>query len=446
MLSSPSSNKVYEVVSSQGAAAVTTAIGLCVAVVFSWVLERLFPTLAKNATSNSRATQWKFVAQAVFMLLVKRGVASALAHLKARWEAARRKVGAGRRPSVSVDEHITRRDDLEDLKRRLRTLETEGDDDDDDDSERNRAEGWHLLSRKTSPHLSSRQYVKSNAEDRITGYGSNSMQMLVKTTFEDVAFDDVADFFIDDSFRGRWDRCFVSAESVLEPTAERERDEKIFSAFSRDDGEEEEGAGACVGAGAANGGEVVRWVRKFPAFCGLREYVIARRSFVEEDETTGAKAVYVVTKSIDYDALKPKIKRVREYYSSWRIRAVPSPKTEGAMAVETALLHYEDLGFPNSIFKLAMRTFFGWFITGLETNGLREYVKHKSGRTGAGRDQEKRGGPLARSLSRGKGSGLGLGRVGKAGLCLARSAARRKWRVVGLALSASMVAAKKKQR
>ena len=42
------------------------------------------------------------------------------------------------------------------------------------------------------------------------------------------------------------------------------------------------------------------------------------------------------------------------------------------------MLHYEDLGVPNSILKLAVRTFFGWFVSGLEAHGLRDYVKRKS--------------------------------------------------------------------
>merc|ERR1711977_574477 len=127
-------------------------------------------------------------------------------------------------------------------------------------------------------------------------------------------------------------------------------------------------------------GEVVRWVRKFPAFCGQREYIIARRTFREKRDTQcgtcveNQRVAYVVSKSTDCD-LPPKIKRVKEYYSSWRIREMASAQRTGERAVEVMLLHYEDLGFPNSIFKLAMRTFFGWFITGLESNGLREYVK-----------------------------------------------------------------------
>ena len=54
---------------------------------------------------------------------------------------------------------------------------------------------------------------------------------------------------------------------------------------------------------------------------------------------------------------------------------------------EKTVLHYEDVGVPNSIFRLAMKTFFGWFIQGLETNGLREYVKQRG--SGQGRAKGK---------------------------------------------------------
>jgi len=246
--------------------------------------------------------------------------------------------------------------------------------------------GWKLLSKKVSPHLVSHQYVMSNAEDPLCGSRSPCMQMLVRTVFEGVSFEDVEDFFIDDSFRNRWDRCFVSSEKLIE-CHEKEEDERPSSQIK--------------------GGEVVRWVRKFPAFCGQREYIIARRTFREKRDTQcgtcveNQRVAYVVSKSTDCD-LPPKIKRVKEYYSSWRIREVASAQRTGERAVEVMLLHYEDLGFPNSIFKLAMRTFFGWFITGLETNGLREYVKTK----GEKKNNKGRGGvEMGSDMSSRKGKG-----------------------------------------
>eukprot|EP00213_Chloropicon_mariensis_P005413 CAMPEP_0197483388 /NCGR_PEP_ID=MMETSP1309-20131121/56773_1 /TAXON_ID=464262 /ORGANISM="Genus nov. species nov., Strain RCC998" /LENGTH=476 /DNA_ID=CAMNT_0043025989 /DNA_START=364 /DNA_END=1794 /DNA_ORIENTATION=- len=264
-------------------------------------------------------------------------------------------LGLGRKPVVKahrleplgMDAYLGKAH-LDDLKRRIEGL-------DGAQGEGKQEEGnWKHLSQKQSSQLSSHQWVCSNDDDRLCDFQSSGLQMLVKTVFEDVEFDDVRKFWIDDNFRANWDKCFVSSEKVLE--------------FQPGD---EQGQGQEEGdQDSASSGEIVRWVRKFPAFCSPREYIIARKSFYEEDTRTA----YVISKSVDYD-LPPKIKRVKEYYSSWRIRVVPSAREEGKWAVETMLLHYEDLGFPNSIFKLAMRTFFGWFITGLESNGLREYVK-----------------------------------------------------------------------
>jgi len=207
--------------------------------------------------------------------------------------------------------------------------------------------------------------------------------MLVKTVFEGVSFEDTRAFYFDDNFRGNWDRCFMSSEKVLECSCKASRrkglqGEGVAATGSAGADADEGSAGSVDGGMCSRCGHVVRWVRKFPAFCGPREYIIARRSFYDAETDTA----YVVSKSVDYD-LPPKLKRVKEYYSSWRIRVVPSAQRPGETAVETVLLHYEDLGVPNSIFKLAMRTFFGWFISGLESNGLREYVKQRRGGGGS---------------------------------------------------------------
>jgi len=228
--------------------------------------------------------------------------------------------------------------------------------------------------------------------------------MLVKTVFEGVSFEDTRAFYFDDNFRGNWDRCFMSSEKVLECSCKASRrkglqGEGVAATGSAGDDADEGSAGSVDGGMCSRCGHVVRWVRKFPAFCGPREYIIARRSFYDAETDTA----YVVSKSVDYD-LPPKLKRVKEYYSSWRIRVVPSVQRPGETAVETVLLHYEDLGVPNSIFKLAMRTFFGWFISGLESNGLREYVKQRRGggdtSSSASAKGGERGGKGARSQAK----------------------------------------------
>jgi len=254
--------------------------------------------------------------------------------------------------------HIGYRD-LDELKQNIDSIT------DLDSSAGLESRGWSSMSPpKSTPLLTSSGWVRSNGEHPVCGYTSASLQMLVKTVFEDVDFDDVVSFWIDDGFRNRWDRCFVSSESIS-------------------------GVSARGGtSGSPSDVEVVRWVRKFPAFCGAREYIIARRSFLEAESDT----VYVVTKAVDKCSIAPRIKRVKEYYSSWRIRRVPSEKCKGKFAVETMLLHYENLGFPHSIVRFALRTFFGWFIQGLESHGLREYVKTKNSKNLKGDVQRARKG------------------------------------------------------
>ena len=282
-------------------------------------------------------------------------------------------------PLESLGEEFIGRRDLLDLKRRIQSLEAqveEGKGKGGKSSTSSQNFPWKHLSQKQSAQLSSHQWVRSNGEEgnRLMNCPESSgLQMLVKTVFEGVDWKDVADFWINDDFRGNWDRCFVSSETVL-----KEQQEEQMNPNGKDT------AAAIKSKYNSKGVEVVRWVRKFPAFCGNREYIIARRSFYEEE----TNSVYVVSKSVDFD-MPPQIKRVKEYYSSWRIRVVPSPQSPGKLAVETVLLHYEDLGVPNSIFRLAMRTFFGWFITGLESNGLREFVRQKDEGFGMEKNKQK---------------------------------------------------------
>ena len=331
------------------------------------------PGLSSAASSSDRTTGFGFagrlvpglwgyeraartvvaVASAGFGALYLRRLLSSLVELRTSSSRRGSLEGGSGDSQVDLDEVVTRAD-LEDLKRRLDSLE--------DPKNAN----WKLMAKKESDQLSSRQFVQHNACDPLCSPASRAMQMLVRTSFEGVQQRDVERFYYDDTFRGKWDRCFVSSQRLV--------------------GCDEVGRGEEAIDGGA-GGEVVRWVRKFPAFCGLREYIIARRTFVEECQETGARTCYVVSKSVPCD-LPPKLKRVNEYYSSWRVRVVPSRHEGGPpFAVETVLLHYEDVGVPNSIFRLAMKTFFGWFIQGLETNGLREYVKQRG--SGQGRAKGK---------------------------------------------------------
>ncbi len=321
---------------------------------------------------------------------------------------------AGLEEEDAMEEFVSEAD-LRDFERRVNAVGGEG----EEAGVGTPGAAWTHLSRKESAHLTSHQWICSNAEDRLCGFQSGGLQMLVKTVFEGVSFEDVRAFWIDDDFRGNWDRCFMSAEKVLECSCAQRKAQGEAQGGSSGGGH-----GMCERCG-----HVVRWVRKFPAFCSPREYIIARRSFFDAE----TKSAYVVSKSVDFD-LPPKIKRVKEYYSAWRIRAVPSKQRPGEMAVETMLLHYEDLGVPNSIFKLAMRTFFGWFITGLESNGLREYVKQRHGQ----------------GKSKGKGKGARACPAGaaaqKGGLALApRGRESPRWKALALCAAALLVGAHQKR-
>jgi len=53
---------------------------------------------------------------------------------------------------------------------------------------------------------------------------------------------------------------------------------------------------------------------------------------------------------------KEKPRRVELYFSSWRIRSVQSPKQPGQQsACEVTLVHYEDMGIPKDVARVAVR-------------------------------------------------------------------------------------------
>ncbi|KAK3043468.1 hypothetical protein RJ639_002047, partial [Escallonia herrerae] len=176
-----------------------------------------------------------------------------------------------------------------------------------------------------------------------------------KTLFEDATPELVRDFFWDDEFRPKWDPMLAYF--------------KILEEWPR------------------TGTMIVHWIKKFPFFCSDREYIIGRRIW------EAGKTYYCVTKGVPYPALQrhDKPRRVDLYFSSWVIRpgkcfwirtwhackpsqfllniqivldhdwyihvldAVQSRKGDGQSACEVTLVHYEDMGIPKDVAKLALR-------------------------------------------------------------------------------------------
>lgn len=141
-----------------------------------------------------------------------------------------------------------------------------------------------------------------------------------RTIFEDATPELVRDFFWDGDFRLKWDPMLAYSKTLDE--------------FPQ------------------NGTTIVHWIKKFPFFCSDREYIFGGRIW------ESGKTYYCVTKGVPYPSLpkKEKPRRVELYFSSWRIRAVQSPKQAGQQsACEVTLVHHEDMGIPKDVARVAVR-------------------------------------------------------------------------------------------
>jgi len=157
------------------------------------------------------------------------------------------------------------------------------------------------------------------------------------------------DFFYDDAFRSQWDKCITQARSL--------------------------------GRSPDGGSEFVYFVRKFPSFCADKDYVIARRTWEGP-----AGEFFCVTKAARHSRAPDttgQLKRVTEFRSCWRIRAVPSSRVPGAAAVELLLVHEEGLHIPNRLARFAVRHLFGWFQRDVEP-GIRAWNRRFGGTVHAG--------------------------------------------------------------
>lgn len=140
-----------------------------------------------------------------------------------------------------------------------------------------------------------------------------------RTVVEDADPDAMIAFYNHDERRLKWDGLLVDA-SVLDVDRE-------------------------------SGTECVWWKRNLPC-CGFRDYVFGRRTWKEGEER------YTVSKGATHPR-KPRggngVIRVDPYYSSWRIRPVASRNGHGKTAVETILIHYEEMRIQHDVARFAVR-------------------------------------------------------------------------------------------
>ncbi|GLJ54218.1 hypothetical protein SUGI_1162640 [Cryptomeria japonica] len=171
---------------------------------------------------------------------------------------------------------------------------------------------WHQVMDRATPTMS---YQAWRRDPKV-----GPPQYRSRTVYEDVTPELLRDFFWDDEFRAKWDDMQLYSKTLEE----------------------------CPQTGSM----IVHWIKKFPAFCSDREYVIGRRIW------ESGRTYLCVTKGVPYPSLPRhnKPRRVDLYYSSWSIRAVESRNGDGQLsACEVVLFHHEDMGIPWEIAKLGVR-------------------------------------------------------------------------------------------
>ncbi|CAI5466614.1 unnamed protein product [Closterium sp. Yama58-4] len=149
--------------------------------------------------------------------------------------------------------------------------------------------GWQQLMTRATPTM---EYTSHARDCAIEGYAKSTCyrgRMVVKG----VTLEAVRDFLLDDEFRGEWD------ENRLESTVL--------------DGWNEFGV------------SVVRWVRRLPFFLRNREYVVSRRVWSLAPQSF-PQTFFCINRHTSHPSAvsRPSLLRVPYFYSSWRIRYVPS--------------------------------------------------------------------------------------------------------------------------
>uniref|UniRef100_A0A7R9V0B3 START domain-containing protein n=1 Tax=Chlamydomonas euryale TaxID=1486919 RepID=A0A7R9V0B3_9CHLO len=174
---------------------------------------------------------------------------------------------------------------------------------------------WEPMMDKEMPNQ-----LKYTAWRRVLPNGKTEYKST--TIVPDATAQEFTDLYFDDSFRPEWD-AMISAHSVAEAADFSQRQ------------------------------AVVRWTRKFPfSFINSRQYTIARRLFVVGDR------YYGITKSVPShpSALEDGgLVSVDQFHSMWVSRTVACPWGSGRPAVETVLLHHEQLKIPENLARFAVR-------------------------------------------------------------------------------------------
>lgn len=202
-------------------------------------------------------------------------------------------------------------------------------------------DGWELMMDKETDSMVYRAW-RRDLQDGLTEYRSSTLVKGVRPH-------EMNELYLDDENRLNWDFCF--------------RDYNVLSESSSSSG----------------GGDIVRWVRKFPV-CSFRDYVLARRCFVVEKDDEGS--VYTITRSTEHpDAPRQeKPHRVDRFYSSWLCRNARWPGSREP-ATETVLIHCEDIGIPRDIAKFVVKQGMWRMVLKIE-EAVRAYVTERAARGG----------------------------------------------------------------
>ncbi|KAI9087297.1 hypothetical protein K1719_030767 [Acacia pycnantha] len=140
------------------------------------------------------------------------------------------------------------------------------------------------------------------------------LKYLSMTMFNEVSFEVLRDFYLDNDYRKQWDKTVVEHEQLQ--------------------------------VDKSSGVEVGRTIKKFPLL-SPREYVLAWKLWEGRDKT-----FYCFIKECQHP-LAPyhrKYVRVKFFRSGWRIRKVP-----GRNACEITMFHQEDAGLNTEMAKLAFK-------------------------------------------------------------------------------------------
>ncbi|KAK9817561.1 hypothetical protein WJX74_007751 [Apatococcus lobatus] len=164
----------------------------------------------------------------------------------------------------------------------------------------------------------------------------NTTEYKSVTVASDSTAEEFMDFYLDDTWRPKWDT-MISHHEVVENGPGDDR---------------------C---------QVVRWIRSFPfSFIKKREYIIARRVF--RDEQKGC--LYGITKAIEHPraAHAEGIIRMDTFHSMWRSRTIPDPNGSDRPACETVLLHFEQFKIPEKLARFAVKHGMSGFVKTLAVN------------------------------------------------------------------------------